>query len=364
MARTTATPNLRDRVLDRVLGPSTGARDLEEPIDIDHLSGDEKKIVGRIARQLAKDRGEGIATINGRELSKVLEVLSDSATASSVRYNPRGSSVLIAVTAAQIRKAVKASVADPMQMPADMVSFMKSKMWPQMHLQWHAVRRASVYADLIQKMHWKPAQYQEGDVHNGWEFGLMHRAMVQILRAKFPKHAALVEGWGQVPTDVKSTTDPHPPGTPDIDPRAVTAIGLLQSLEKNWSNFQNMDDDAFLRFIETSIIGNGATAWDPSLGMAGLHNYLHNWFQNPKSPIDMGDPTKNIFNMEFWRLHGWIDALWTRFRAKKGESDEDPTYVQALAAAKKDMSMKMMGSQKAMVALPANESFSNFFAQP
>jgi len=44
----------------------------------------------------------------------------------------------------------------------------------------------------------------------------------------------------------------------------------------------------------------------------------------------MGDPSVNIENSQFWRLHGWIDARWTAFRAAKGLSDADPAFQQAL----------------------------------
>lgn len=43
------------------------------------------------------------------------------------------------------------------------------------------------------------------------------------------------------------------------------------------------------------------------------------------SPINLGNPTVNIFNQRFWNLHGWIDHVWGAFKAK-GLSDTDAAY--------------------------------------
>jgi hypothetical protein len=366
-----APTDLRQTVLNRVLGPD-GERDFTRPIDIKGLDRNVRPLVRKIAEALSTDRHEPRA-ITGIELAQVLTAL-ESASASRVTGTRGPSSAIAVFSEAQIKRAISRSQAtaidSKMAMPPEMVTFMRNQMWPQMHLEWHAIRRKDANAALIAKMHWTPAKFQEGDVGNGWDFGMMHRAMRQILLEKFPQHADLLHGWTQVPTDVNSTSDPHVPGTPPLDPRAATAIGLLQSMKQNWASFSSMDDDAFLRFIETSIVGTGANPWDKALGMPGLHNYLHNWFQNPKSPFDMGDPTKNLFNQEFWRLHGWIDALWTQFRSLKGEVDDNSTkegqqYNQDLAAAKKAMNMSMMsGTHAKPRSLPAKASFPNFFEQP
>ena len=46
---------------------------------------------------------------------------------------------------------------------------------------------------------------------------------------------------------------------------------------------------------------------------AGVHNWLHGQFQDPSSPIDVGNPQTNLSNIMFWRIHGWIEAKWKQF---------------------------------------------------
>jgi hypothetical protein len=247
--------------------------------------------------------------------------------------------------------ATSRAAVDPLLMPQEIVDFEKSHMWGMHHLEWHMERRwASFTADpqnaaYAKKMGWKPAPRQEGDPGNGMDFLAMHRAMIQTLEKKFPQDASLFAGWTSPPTDPKDPQNPVPSGLP-MDPKALQAIDTLTHLKDHLAAFPN--DDALGRFIETSF----GAAFDPSLGMQGIHNYLHNRFDDPKSPIDMGDPTVNIENKMFWRLHGWIDGIWTQYRALEGETASDPAYKKAIADAAKMMNMPMhMGSDKAAGAL-------------
>jgi hypothetical protein len=239
--------------------------------------------------------------------------------------------------------ATRATV-DPLAMPQDIVDYVKKQNWGQMHLEWHAERRWDAFtsdpknAAYAKKMHWKPAARQEGDIGNGMDFLAMHRAMLRILTKKFPQDASYFAGWKTPPTDPRDPQNPVPSGA-RMDPKALKAIDTLNHIEQHMADFP--DDDALGRFIETSL----GPSMDPKLGMKGLHNYLHNRFSNPQSKIDVGDPTVNLQNQLFWRLHGWIDGIWTRYRAAKGESETDPAYAKALKDATKNMSGPMhMGS--------------------
>ena len=41
-------------------------------------------------------------------------------------------------------------------------------------------------------------------------------------------------------------------------------------------------------------------------------------FAVPNSPYSLLDNRFNTYLLSFWRLHGWIDDVWTRFRAARG----------------------------------------------
>lgn len=229
-------------------------------------------------------------------------------------------------------------------MPAALVSYMEARGWGQMHLEWHTERRwdllppdAVAYA---QRQGWHRAERQEGEAGNGLEFLAMHHTMLQMLAAEDPAAASYLAGWTAPPTDPHDAADPMPGGasTP-FDPDMAKA---LDRLEHHLDSFHS--EDELGRYLETSFQPTpghpDARAADPT---AGIHNYLHNRFQDPTSPIDMGNPTVNLMNQRFWRLHGWIDHVWMTYRAQAHLSDRDPAYLAAMDAARRAMAMPMKG---------------------
>jgi hypothetical protein len=228
-------------------------------------------------------------------------------------------------------------------MPTPVVSFEKTAMWGMHHLQWHTVRQWDLLSSsdlaFAKKQGWTRAAIQEGQAGNGLEFLAMHRAMLSILRTKFPTDAALFSGWTQVPTNPRDAASPLPHNaTTPFDAQMLKALDRIQNHPETFTG-----DDDFGLYVETQL---RPLASDPSHRSTdlttGLHNYVHNRFSDSSSPIDMGDPTVNIQNKIFWRLHGWIDARWSAVRTAKGLSDTDPAYVAALTKAEAMMNGSAM----------------------
>ena len=229
-------------------------------------------------------------------------------------------------------------ITDPNKMPAKIITYENANQWGAMHLRWHTERRWDVLDPANRtwatKHGYKRAALQEGVAGNGLEFLAMHRMMMGMLRDNFPKYASLFDGWDTPPTDPRDGADPLPNmATTAFEPKMLAAIDRL---ENHIDSFKT--DDELGLFIETNM---RPTASDPKSRSTdpstGLHNYMHNRFMDPKSKINVGDPTVNMKNKLFWRLHGWIDARWTAFRAAKGLSDSDPDYQAALDAAMQNM---------------------------
>lgn len=227
------------------------------------------------------------------------------------------------------------------RMPSEIIAWMGERNWGMHHLEWHTSRQWDLLSDVDRawavSQGWHRADKQEGTAGNGFEFLLMHRAMIELLRETFPAHGALFAGWGTPPTDPRSTSDPMPfNGNPrPFNPNMRDAVRKLHS-PAGLAAFA--DDDAIGLFIETN---RRPTQGDPRARstdpMAGLHNYLHNRFSDSSSDIDLGDPQVNLSNARFWRLHGWIDARWSAFRAAKGWSDNEPAFRDALRAEKEHL---------------------------
>lgn len=239
-------------------------------------------------------------------------------------------------------------MAEP-QMPDEAIQWMQQLDWGMHHVYWHATRQWDLL-DPKERAQLKAAgqtraNHQEGEAGNGWEFLVMHRAMIRLLVGQFPQHSALFDGWPKPPTNANSTSDPMPNnGQPkSFDRDKTKAIDLLQT---NIGSFP--DDDGCGLFIESSLRPTPADPANRSPDRhTGIHNYLHNRFSDSKSPIDMGNPQVNLENQRFWRLHGWIDKRWAAFRASKSLQEDEPTYASALAAAEQHMSGHHMGLMKA-----------------
>jgi hypothetical protein len=238
-------------------------------------------------------------------------------------------------------------------MPAPIVDYIDAHAWGLAHLEWHSVRRWDLLppASLayVRSQGWSRAPVQEGEPGNGLEFLAMHRMMLEALRAHDPDAVAYFAGWNAPPTDPRDAGDPLPGGatTPfDADMHAA-----IDRLEHRLDSFHSEDELGL--YIETSF---RPTSGHPDARDAdrstGIHNYLHNRFQDRTSPIDVGDPYKNLANQRFWRLHGWIDRLWSAYRAHAGLGDSDPAYVAAMEHA---MTAMPMAATKGVAAPPPAE---------
>jgi len=221
---------------------------------------------------------------------------------------------------------------NPDEMPAPIVDHMRRHAWGQMHLSWHTARRWDLLPPasraFAESQGWTRAPIQEGAPGNGVEFLAMHRMMFQMLR-DVPGSNGAFASWPTPPTE------PH--AGVAFDAQMLAAIDRI---EHHLDTFATEDELGL--YIETAmrpLPGNPtARATDAT---AGVHNYLHNRFQDRTSPVDLGNPAVNLLNRRFWQLHGWIDGLWTRYRAQKGLRDDDPAYKAALDAAMAAMTTRM-----------------------
>jgi hypothetical protein len=144
--------------------------------------------------------------------------------------------------------------------------------------------------------------------------------MIQALKRAFPTHQALFDGFPHFPfeaTDVPMEwRDRWGTGwSSTIKQTAMT----LENIEQQLSMFPTEGDLG--RFIQCGGMANGASS---------IHGALHfKWVVND-SPYSLGKQTVNIDNHMFWKLHGWIDSIWERYRVAKGLKPDEPKLVQAI----------------------------------
>lgn len=266
------------------------------------------------------------------------------------------------------------------RMPEEMIAWMEERNWGTHHVQWHFERRWDLYQawasqgdeDAKKAVEeavangWTRSSLQEGEMGNGEDFLFMHRAMLHLLSENFPRLSYFIRGWAAIPRQPDNADDAVPPNPPKGDPNPSKGLfhpkmdEAIRRIEAGSLEFGNEDD--FGLFLQTAM---RPTAEDPFKRSedeaAGLHNYLHNRWSDNASEINIGDPAVNIQNHRFWKLHGWIDFQWWRFRRMRGLSESEGDY-QGKLKLYIDM-MGHAGHHHLAAAETAPRATRNFFAQ-
>jgi len=214
--------------------------------------------------------------------------------------------------------------------PKSVLDWMSERIWEPSHDAWHNVRRcrggvvvpgAERGATSICSMTQLVPEHQEcADAEDGYQFLVMHRHMLQTLKRAFPTHQTLFDGFPHFPlaaTDVPAEWQGRwgSGWSATIKQTATT----LEDIENQLSMFPTEGDLG--RFIQCGGMASGASS---------IHGALHfKWVVND-SPYSLGKQTVNIDNHMFWKLHGWIDSIWERYRVAKGLTPDEPKLKQAL----------------------------------
>jgi hypothetical protein len=166
-----------------------------------------------------------------------------------------------------------------------------------------------------------PAHQECADAEDGYQFLVMHRHMMQGLRQAFPKGKALFEGFPSFPFDAKDVPEQWRSrwGT-GWSQQILEVAKKLEDIENHLDEFPTEGDLG--RYIQCGGMANGASS---------IHGALHfKWVVN-ESPHSLGKQAVNIDNYMFWKLHGWIDKIWERYRVAKGLTPDEPKLIDALA---------------------------------
>ena len=218
-------------------------------------------------------------------------------------------------------------------LPKGVLDWMGERVWEESHDAWHNIRRckggvripgfpAGGAASMICSNTELIPEHQEcTDAEDGYAFLVMHRHMMQALRGAFPQHQQLFAGFPKFPYDATDVPEQWRArwGTGWTSAILDTAK-TLEDIEHKLDQFPSEGDLG--KFIQCGGMASGASS---------IHGALHfKWVVN-ESPYSLGKQTVNIDNYMFWKLHGWIDTIWERYRTAKGLTDDEPKLVQALS---------------------------------
>ncbi len=216
---------------------------------------------------------------------------------------------------------------------------MRSLGWGEHHDQWHYEQRYDFWRHLAARgdagaaqvvaygdaKGWKRAAHQEGAPGHGLHFLAMHRAMFQLLAERFPQHRPYLAGWPTPPQDPADRDDPVPGGVPFAPEKAQGIVVVETQPSRSPRMTTSPSSSKRISGRPPPIRRTG-----PRIGKPACTTGSTNRWTDPDSPVNLGDPTVNIFNARFWRLHGWIDRMWSAYRTARGASDDEPRYRELL----------------------------------
>lgn len=244
-------------------------------------------------------------------------------------------------------------------LPEEMVAWLDEQGWPQQHDDWHNVRRwdqgcrrsnATVEgpdgvlgtaddcanARRMADRGLSRAPIQEGAPGDGYDFLVMHRHMLEGIRQAFPSHAELLRGFKHVPRSQEDPENPMPWRRVSWSAAQLRAIEKLENIERHLDEFPTEDELALYMQVPFRWTPQNPTQFLADTSN-GIHFSLHAQWSVFGSPVALGNGEGVVKHLAFWRLHGWLDDVWQRYRQAKGLRDDDPQYLQALRAQCEEM---------------------------
>jgi hypothetical protein len=220
---------------------------------------------------------------------------------------------------------VKNNQADTTVQP-EVIQWMTQNVWQEAHFQWHNIRRCNPPPggfgksevrgglDICKYTELVPEDQENEGPGDGLQFLAMHRHMIQSLKQLFPKHTEQFEGWEHFP---QSKTD------------------LPAEWQGEWTAFTGV---AAQNMAKADDPATNISMW-PTEGDFGqwiqststIHGALHfKWVRSQNGDHGLGNQYTNIDNYLFWKMHGWIDKVWDRYRAAKGKKPTDQDIKDAV----------------------------------
>lgn len=212
-------------------------------------------------------------------------------------------------------------------------NYMYENGWQDAHVLWHQARTCGGFGGatgingLPSACNFRellPTQNDcQGDV-NGMDFFSGHRLMMEQLQQLWPDHKQQFTGWNRFPRTVNDYPPELRPYFRAWSQQILQAVDIADNIENNLSRFPT--EGALGTWISCAIMPGATGAPDFSVSR-NLHFGLHNNgvpTSNQKHAVNNNNV--NIDAFLFWKLHGWIDNVWERYRIAKGKTRADADY--------------------------------------
>jgi len=224
--------------------------------------------------------------------------------------------------------------------PQIVLDWMDEHQFAESHDGWHLVRKwdqtcrksnatTCAAAERLVKQGLSRAPIQQGAPGDGLAFMMMHRHMIVMLKSAFPKNAALFNGFVKIPKAKADAENPQPWRDIRWSSNNLRGFEILENIEQHLDQFPTEDDLG--QYIENTYRWTAQSPTSPvNAPGSGLHGALHAQWSVSGSPGALIEQAVDVKNYVFWKLHGWIDDVWERYRKAKGLKDDDPAYQKLL----------------------------------
>lgn len=216
----------------------------------------------------------------------------------------------------------------------EVIAWMERNAWQEAHFQWHQVRRCGGGApqgaiDPCQYPEMLPEANECEDAQDGYEFLVMHRHMIQSLKQLWPNHTEQFEGWDRFPAEQDYPEIVREYYT-QWSAQVLADAAIADDIANNMDRFAT--EGEFGMWLQCGSLQGG-------LGASGsLHGSLHfNGYPQQNQSHSIANQRRNLDGYLFWKLHGWIDKVWERYRVAKGLAPDEPKLKDELIAQCREM---------------------------
>jgi len=233
------------------------------------------------------------------------------------------------------------SLVDLIVQPA-VLSWMQDHFWEAAHAEWHAIRTCSIpggargsIVNICQFTDMIPTDQNCQSAGDGYQFLLFHRHMLEALKQLWPKHSEQFSGFPRLPKSADDIPAQWRSAWKNLNASDLANAKVAEEIAQP-QNLAMFPDEGALGFwlqcnVGTSLAGFGLKA-------SGLHGDLHaHWVRPENTDHGLGNTRSNVDNYLFWKLHGWMDDVWEKYRTAKGLKRTDPKYVSDMRAQCREM---------------------------
>jgi hypothetical protein len=226
----------------------------------------------------------------------------------------------------------------------EVLQWMTANVWQAAHVEWHAIRGCAVpgggglsKVNICSFKQLVPKDQNCQTAGDGYQFLVFHRHMIQALKQLWPKHTEQFTGFSKFPTSAADVPPQWRSAWKDWDPEILAAGKVGDEIDKP-ENLAKFPDEGVLGFWLQCNVGQKLTNPPNTMPFVGLHFVLHaKWARPGNTTHGVNNTSSNIDNYMFWKLHGWIDNVWEKYRRAKGMLPTDQKLHDDLVAQCREM---------------------------